>query len=395
MKRWRLLLRPASTWFFREARPADSTTLAASHLLPPVRTLMGALRTLTGESLGVDWRAFARRDGRAHARASDIDLVKLMGDAQTFGELCVRGPWVNLNGRRLVPAPDVFQLRRWHGRPAGENSLIEVGLMSIKLVRNVTASAGTVAIANPERERGFERPDGLWMDADALGKWLAAPSHRVEKEWFHLLPDLVFEEPVTGIAIDPATRSAEDGKIYQVRQLRLAAGVQVELEVQGLPAGVLPPSGVIRLGADGRITDYAIVELAAAASAAETAAPAPALQLQAVVVFLTPASFGANGHGAAWPAGTCKIDGGWKVPLRGQEVTVLARRGPKPLREGGWDMKERSPRPAQALVPAGTVWFCEDDAAFRAARAGAPDLLASGVDASLGRGEIALGWIMI
>ena len=91
-----LQFKPIDTWFFRESRPHDAAGASelSSLFPPPVRTLLGAVRSFLGDSLGVDWQQFNRNGEYA-------ELKQAMGDGESLGALSVSGAWVCKSGQRL------------------------------------------------------------------------------------------------------------------------------------------------------------------------------------------------------------------------------------------------------------------------------------------------------
>ena len=74
---------PLDTWFFREARPHGSVgnSELGSQFPPPVRTLLGALRTAIGDA----W--FARHGGDWRGLADDSALQAHIGLGDDLGPL--------------------------------------------------------------------------------------------------------------------------------------------------------------------------------------------------------------------------------------------------------------------------------------------------------------------
>ena len=93
-RQWRF--DPLDSWFFREARTFDTSGSNELNSLfpPPARTVAGAVRTLIGETQGVDWQDFANAEKYA-------DLKQSIGSGDDLGALRIRGPYPLWNNERL------------------------------------------------------------------------------------------------------------------------------------------------------------------------------------------------------------------------------------------------------------------------------------------------------
>lgn len=235
---------PLDTWFFREARPHGSVgnSELGSQFPPPVRTLLGALRTAIGDA----W--FARHGGDWRGLADNSALQAHIGLGDDLGPLRASGPFITLNGQRLYPAPANLMVQT-------EGSTAHYFLLGLGDV--VHCDLGRVRLpAFPKQVPGVaslkgSKPASGWLTQDAMQRLLDGQVPRAGD----LIPNhaLFDEEPRLGIGRDNTRRSVQEGLLYQTRHLRLRPGVGVELHLHGLPdASLLPSRTTLRLGGEGR-----------------------------------------------------------------------------------------------------------------------------------------------
>lgn len=356
---WRF--RALDTLFFRDARPHGSVGAAIlGSLFPPSpRTVAGAVRFLLGNALGVDWAAFGRATPEDGYRVGGRDLLRLIGRHDDYGALGFSGPWLAVRTaggwRRLYPAPRTLTAESRH-RPAGR----------LTLGPAVTCDLGRVHLpVAPGRQRPV---DELWLDADAYAEALAG---RVPDSGHYSAADLFACEPRLGIGRDLDRHSAEPGLLYQTVHVRphdVARGARpatpareevLEVAVEtGVTCDEALPEGLahlVRLGGEGRLADVRVT----AGDPGLPPAPAPAGEaLGLVLTLLTPADLG----GSWLPSGfeATSPDGGpttWRGELAGVPLELHSAVIGPAVREGGWDLAARKPRPVRSLVPAGSAWY--------------------------------------
>jgi hypothetical protein len=129
-------------------------------------------------------------------------------------------------------------------------------------------------------------------------------------------------------------------------------------------------------------------------------APEPTSRtLGLVVVLLTSADLG----GSWLPPGFSAHPGSgqpraWRGELRGIPLTVHSAVIGPAVREGGWDLAARKPRPVRSLAPAGAAWYLTVDDASGGSITG--EALAPAIrvlhgarlaDDALGHGQLAVG----
>lgn len=343
---------PLDTWFFREARPHGSVgnSELGSQFPPPVRTLLGALRTTIGDA----W--FARHGGDWRGLADNPELQALIGLGDDLGPLRASGPFLCLDGQRLYPAPANLMVQTEGGRSyyfllgLGDD-VVHCDLGRVRLPAFPKQVPGVASLKG-------SKPASGWLTQDAMQRLLDG---QVPREG-DLIPNhaLFDEEPRLGIGRDNARRSVQEGLLYQTRHLRLRPGVGVELHLHGLPdASLLPRRTTLRLGGEGRQAALCTSHDAQSLPAA-SGSMAPGARF--VQYHLTPLVC-ATGLPAGIPAGfeRCHREGAdcWEGQLGGQRLHILSVACARPLREGGWDLARHEARAVQSLLAPGSVLYAQ------------------------------------
>ncbi|NOQ36569.1 MAG: hypothetical protein GQ569_11855 [Methylococcaceae bacterium] len=370
------------TWFFRESRPHDAAGASelSSLFPPPVRTLAGAVRFFLGESIDVDWKAFAQGDGKSHS-LEDFDFKTAIGDSDSLGQLSLQGAWVCKNGQRLYPAP--FYLMHQEQ----DLTRLEVGGM-------VNCDLGKVRLPElPEGKVGYKNYEQAWVTAEGWRKLLNDETPAIT-DIFNK-DQLFTTEPRLGIARDNASRSVIEGQLYQTQHLRLAEDVSIELDVMGIADELLnklPEAGnkILRLGGEGRM---------AALTVKSDYPPLPSIDdeekpLQKFIIhFITAADFDGQMFPECFSQETnASGDNVWRGIFEGVELDIVSAVIGKVHREGGWDMQKHQPRAVKSYIPAGSAWFCQvTDKAITAKKIIEVLGQCLGNEKDLGRGQILIG----
>jgi CRISPR-associated protein Cmr3 len=371
------------TWFFRESRPMESVGGAqlSSVFPPPARTVIGAIRTAIGQAHGVDWHNYPHGQQAGHQA-----LRELMGDADGLGCLSFSGPFVIRSGQRLYPAPlVVLQAKQPDKKDTAaftrlvpSDGLTDCDLGRVQLPKKLNAAA-----------QGAKPLEQTWLTAKGLRAVLAGQTPTADdvieaKDLFHA-------EERLGIGRDNATRTTQDGLLYQTQHVRPAPDVELGMQVQGLETDqTVPAQGLMRLGAEGRMAHWS-------RSNGHMLLDSPAKGSRLLLVLMTHGRFTQGWLPDGFEVRKLPTSGQtvWEGTLRGVTLRLLCAVVGKPVREGGWDLALRAPRSMESLTPAGSSYFCEVlNVDATAAPGGAVQALHGshmGQDTALGRGEMAVG----
>jgi CRISPR-associated protein Cmr3 len=151
--------------------------------------------------------------------------------------------------------------------------------------------------------------------------------------------------------MDPGTRTVDEGRLYSSRGVLLRDGWGFVASVEGCT--LLPATGLVRLGGDGRMARLAPWPDAEPDWSAARRAVAATGRFRWVLQ--TPAIF-TNG----WRPAAVREDAGALVFERDgfRARLVSAAIAPAEL-AGGWDLVNRGPKPFRLMAPAGSVYWFE------------------------------------
>ncbi|PPC83998.1 MAG: hypothetical protein CTY38_03080 [Methylotenera sp.] len=360
------------TLFFKESRPIESVggSLLGSVFPPPARTMIGAIRTAIGDALQVDWQAYGAGDLK--------EIEKIIGSKESLGDLKFTGPYLLKGDLRLYPLP---------------LSYLEADTKQTRLIPSKTAircDLGTVQLPEKQLNLAGAKPrEGAFVTEKGLQQFLSG--NAIDKNEIVDSTALYSTEYRLGIARDNQTRVTGVGMLYQTQHIRPShtADVKIAMTVQGLQAAEIPVEGLIRLGAEGRIAHWQ-----RSSSTALPAIPKPKQVQGLMLMLLSPALFSSG-----WcPDGFVKANDGekdiWQGEIAGVRLNIICSVVGKPVREGGWDMVAKAPRPLASYVPAGSCYFCEladmqQDLQTLQNKLHGQQI---GQEAEYGRGEIAVGY---
>jgi CRISPR-associated protein Cmr3 len=165
-------------------------------------------------------------------------------------------------------------------------------------------------------------------------------------------PDEVLDwnHPV-GIALDVAARTVDEGRLFSSCGAVLRDGWGLVAEVDG--CSLLPESGLIKLGGDGRMARLSpwvppAVDWSSVRAAVDRSA-------RFRLVLQTPAIFEAG-----WRPGILRQEDGALVLDRGRlRARLVGAAVGAPELAGGWDLVRRGPKPFRLMAPAGSVYWFE------------------------------------
>lgn len=209
----------------------------------------------------------------------------------------------------------------------------------------------------PERER--RKPEtGWWLTQDG---WRAYLEGREIDPQQHLVrsADLWSLDTRVGVGLDPAKRSAAEGRLFTVQAVALrqrhhdrerAFDVGFLVKTEGAE---LPDQLTLRFGGDGR---------AAIASRTQAAHPEPDLCDQIArdgrcrLVLTSPGLFA----GGWMLTGAVKTaEGELRFELQGIKARIVCAAVPRPEVVSGWDLAKRQPKVARRVAPTGSVYWLD------------------------------------
>lgn len=185
---------------------------------------------------------------------------------------------------------------------------------------------------------------GYWMDEDGYHLYLQGKTKEISIKNLVKVSDLWKKDYRLGIALDGDKRTAAEGQLYTTEAIALCEGVQLFAEIQGAPD--YPKEGNLRLGGDGRGAGFE----------AGTLKPLPSIQAKngkVKLVLTSPAIF-ANG----WKLPSQDEQG--RIQFVGGSARVVTASVPRHQVISGWNLAKWEPKPAERVVPIGSVYWLDD-----------------------------------
>jgi CRISPR-associated protein Cmr3 len=320
-----LFLAPEDVWLFRDGRPFDA---ASSHrarsLFPPYPSvLQGVIRSHQLVLKGVDLQ-------------NKEMIIKTVGTTEDYGSLQMRGPFLaKYQGGKLTrffPRPaDWF--------PVNEESDQIHALTPVKRSVEVSTNTSDVDLPYLLFSSGFKpgkKEYGEWLAEDDLKIYLSGKPVTPHKS-----KDLFVRESRVGIKLGTATRSTEQGMLYEAEFIRPAKEAGLYLEVNGYDDW--PTQGMLKIGGESHAASFQNVEAQA------LDAPPKSLNGRFKVYFASPAYF-KNG----WEPSNWKDFFGIEI-----KPVAVALQGHDTI--GGFDYARHGDKPSLRYVPAGSVYFFESE----------------------------------
>ena len=251
---------------------------------PPPCTLLGAVRSAIGDAYGVDWHEFK-------TQAKNHPLFTKIGFGDDLGPLSLSGPWVCYDGKdskdgncqyqRLYPIP-LFLLAK--SESEGENK--KPDFIRLRIGDAVQTYLGRVRLPElPGDTHGYKPLEQAWITKEGLEAVLAG--NTPEPGTIHYAKDLFERETRLGIALDHTSHTVQDGLLYQTKHVRPKPCLAIEADIS-FATDTLLPTGLVRLGAEGRLASVSKGETPKFLTMPKSDAKTKGI----ILVLLTPAHFG-------------------------------------------------------------------------------------------------------
>lgn len=331
-------LEPLDVLFLRGNRLFGDAGSYGESMVPPwPSAAAGAIRSAILARDGVDLTAFVRGDA-AHPSIGKPDAP---GAFRVIDfQLAWHGPSGEAELERLYPLPaDLF------ATCSHRDDIILRRLTPILASPGILSSCVTdllSVVPQPERAKPVS---GLWLTETGMRRWLAGELPDV-KEHLAESDQLWANDERVGIGLDPASRRADDGKLFTMQAVALRRGVGFVAAVEG---DALADGAILRLGGDGRGAVARITD---------------AMPLQPDLDALA-------------KAGRCRLiltapgvfPDGWRLPgmatdgtfdLGGVRGRVTCAAVPRAEVVSGWNLARWRPKPAHRATPAGSIYWIEN-----------------------------------
>ncbi|MDP2605294.1 MAG: type III-B CRISPR module-associated Cmr3 family protein [Deltaproteobacteria bacterium] len=257
--------------------------------------------------------------------------------------------WFSLGHRNRVGIEPIVPLPADLVAHPDEDSLLYLKPQVVSERLHASHSTPQLAMLCQGKSR---KPDGgLWLNGAGLASYLRGEAVRREPHTT-TTSRLWSSDPRLGIALDPVTRAAQEGRLYTTEGIAPHTDVGFLAVISGAD-DVIPKNGLIRLGGDGR---------GARIEPCQTKFPEPdwdriGRERRFRIILTTPGLF-ENG----WRLSGLADNETWAGP-GGLSARLVSAAVPRAQVVSGWDLAQRKPKPALRAAPAGSVyWFEAPDA---------------------------------
>ncbi len=402
-----LRLTALDTLFFRESRPFENIggIELAGTFPPPARTVLGAIRSVIGESMGIDWSKFTEKSEDETAKK----LRAIIGFGDDYASLKLEGLWLFYKGKppkrknqstsptdeadiaeRLYPVPALLLHKKEDNQDCFER---------LSLGEPTCTHLGRVRLPMLSKDKqGYKNLEQHWITHAGLKALLKGGLPKANTLFNK--DDLFTRESRLGININQTTRSTgQEHGLFQAEHVRPKPQLAIDVEISGINKTVFATQKgtILRLGAEGRLSGLSVGDNIGNTNTLKSLKVTIANRKQTqglILILLTPAYFANKSspwlpEGFQLPAGfNEQVDTKtWQGNIHGIDLTIHAAVIGKTQREGGWDVANRQPRPMQSLIPAGSCYYCTVKGDIQTAIDTLHDT-AIGQDTHLGRGRI-------
>lgn len=339
------LVTPTDSLFMRgNLAFGDSGEHGATRMPPLPSVFAGAFRSAILASNSEELAHFA-----AHKKAKSAAFAQCLGTPEQPGTF--RLTWLSLglataNGvTSLLPLPaDLLAV--------SDDGTDKTALLPLqpKAVNALVQSGGELPLRAVLKAAKATKPlAGRLLSANGYQRYLQG---RLPESTDVALASMLFTaDPRLGIGLDPATGTVSKGLIYTTEGQAFKAGAGFVVGIEGADA-VLPDSGLLRLGGDGRSASWQRISFTPPTIDAAAIATSGRFRL----VLDTPALFSQG-----WlPDGISRQGDHWLLQGDGFKAHLACVAIGRKEVVSGWDLANWQPKPAEAMVPAGSVYWFSD-----------------------------------
>ena len=351
---------PCDVLFFRDCKPfaGGEQSVAAVRFPPLPLPFVGALRSVMLESLGRD-------TGKNKDKLlDDPEITALVGKPDDPSPLSFSGPFLvrETDGEQqlFLPCPsDVLQVK-YKINDQERTKYTKLVPEKKPLLPGVCVNEPNMVLRAGEMEGKAEASQGLMLNIHTFTSYLLGEMDDNEDDGIISSADYFQKEQRTGIALEPGRRTTQQGMLYSADFVRLKPGYSLLMKVDSsADLDFLPDQGSLRLGGEGKHAFYKSLPdkdfFSDIESVREEIEDKICESQKFKLCLLSPAIF-QNG----WiPDNVDPHD--LSLSINHQQFRLKGAAVPKPMNIGGWDLKNKRPRPLFRAAPAGSVYFFEAD----------------------------------
>ena len=355
---------PCDVLFFRDYKPfsGGEQSVAAVRFPPLPLPFVGALRAVMLETLG---------QGEVKNKDELLDdpkITALVGGPDDPSPLSFSGPYLlrEIDGELelFLPCPsDVLIGKGKHDQMKFSQLVPE----NEPLLPGVAVSDPGMILRAGAMEGKAESAQGLMLSSDTFASYLLGDMDESPDDGIISSADFFQKEQRPGIALEPGKRTTQQGMFYSADFVRLnnkLGSKQKFSFVMRINSNddlkkILPEHGTQRLGGEGKFAFFKNLPdkefFSDIESLREEIEDKICESQKFKLCLLSPAIF-QNG----WiPDNVDPHD--LILRVNGQQFRLKGAAVPKPINIGGWDLKNKRPRPLFRAGPAGSVYFFEAD----------------------------------
>ncbi len=313
---------PLDPVLFRDGKPFNKYDPIASSIFPPLPTVYyGAIRAIY----------FAHHPDEIKLANNSDDPTKDLVIHDIFIKTKINGKEIKLYP---IPRDCVVEKDKQKYNTEKKGKITRLKLERIKF----PSSAITECTLVPRSNNKVVGLGNAYMDINDLSTYLTE-----DKTFeYYTESNFIMPENKIGIEIDTKTGTVKEGMLYRVSMLRFLNDTKLNIIFSGLK---LEKNGLMKLGGEAKVSKYKIEKYERKNIEINTSKNIFKIYLA------TPAIF-ENGWIPKWVN---------KDNLEGQigknKVKLIAASVGRPIIAGGFDMKNKVPKPTYYAAPAGSVYY--------------------------------------
>jgi CRISPR-associated protein Cmr3 len=387
-----IIAEPIDTLFFRDGSPfnASENPFLKSMFPPSPHTGYGFSRAVLLLNACKHLESYIRNGCESCEFEDDCPITDVVGDpSRRDGTLQVKGPYV-YQSERLFALPQDLTFEKDRTLPKS----VRPAFVPDSSVRT---DLGAIRLPSVIEGHSFlDEANDYLIPESALIRYLR--NEKVEYSTLGRLrtegkdgKSLVYGENRTGIAIDRSSGTSLEEHLYTIEMLRLGRGVSLWTGVEGLSGSIQEPTSQMtaRLGGEAKRVTVQIMDGKSLPDPDVTDQIAETGRLK--ILLLQHADFGGSWHPPDFEETDRNGRTEWVGTLKGVDMTLVSAKTDKPIHIGGWDTAANRPRPLDALVPAGSVYYMEIDGDLAAKAVEVIHDQHIGLKTNLGFGHVAIG----
>lgn len=232
----------------------------------------------------------------------------------------------------------------------GNDKKTRLDYLQPNILPTAIASSTKLPLLPVLRAEKQQKPiSGCWQNSKGIKAYLNGEN--LNENHVIRYSSLWKKEQRLGIALDRHARSAAEGQIYTTDAISVVEDVGFIVGVDGAD-GLLPSDGLLRLGGDGRSAEIATLDFRPFQPSWDTIKQSGRFRL----ILTAPGLFTKG-----WlPNGVVEQNGSYRLQGSGFSARLVAAAVPRAEVISGWDLAHWCPKPAERVVPTGSVyWFDE------------------------------------